>query len=106
MVGPSAAKNYTWHSARIGLACALLASGATPEHIQALCRWQTKDSLRTYARLEPKDYKRLLEAATRADVESVSTSALPAIDASMMMADIMGVSVQELSTVEAEPETA
>ena len=49
----SARSSYSWHSARIALAvaCSMLEAGATSAQIQALCRWQTEDSLRVYARL-------------------------------------------------------
>ena len=81
IVGKSNVSKYSWHSARIHLACSLLASGASSAQIQALCRWQTEDSLRVYARLNPTSYRALLCRASTADVSSVSTSSLPAIDA-------------------------
>ena len=39
IVGAANVRHYSWHSGRIYLACALLASGATGAQIQSLCRW-------------------------------------------------------------------
>jgi len=69
-------KVLTFHSFRIWLACALLQAGATGAQIQALCRWQSEDSLRIYARLNAGAYGSLLTAAMRADVHSLRITSL------------------------------
>ena len=102
-VGAASAGLYSWHSARIYLACALLASGASTAQIQALCRWQTEESLRIYARLNPEAYRALLRRAASADVTSVSTAALPELDSVQQIHDLLGVSLQQ-ATVEVDGE--
>ncbi|KAL3907471.1 MAG: hypothetical protein SGPRY_010156 [Prymnesium sp.] len=59
---------YSWHSARIFLATMLLAAGVSRAEIQALCRWQSDESLRIYARLDAKKYASLLGRAMAAHV--------------------------------------
>eukprot|EP00965_Chrysotila_dentata_P003009 97454-Pleurochrysis_carterae.AAC.1 len=71
---PARAAHYSWHSFRVYLACALLESGASPAQIQALCRWQSDESLKVYARLTPAAYGDLLEKAMRARLHAVRTN--------------------------------
>ena len=74
------AARYSWHSFRIGLACALLAKGARPELIQALCRWKSPESLVIYARLNAETYGDWVLSALQARISSVQTANLPPID--------------------------
>lgn len=67
----SEAHKYSWHSFRIGLACALLAAGASDAVIMALCRWRSVSSLRIYARLNPDDYTRFIDDASALNLTSV-----------------------------------
>ena len=94
-VGPAAARSYSWHSARVYLACALLAAGATHAQIHALCRWQSEDSLRIYARLNVGKYQQLLSAASAADVRSVSTASLPPLSSELMIRELLGVTLSD-----------
>jgi hypothetical protein len=94
-VGALHAARYSWHSARIGLACSLLSSGASSAQIQALCRWQTEDSLRIYARLNPDNYRSLLAKAAVADVSSVSTAALPTLSHEVVLRELLGVTLAD-----------
>ena len=71
---------FSWHSFRIGLACALLAKGAPPELIQAMCRWKSTQSLIIYARLNPETYGSWVMKAHTATVSSIQTANLPAFD--------------------------
>jgi hypothetical protein len=77
---PNRCAHYSWHSFRIGLACALLAQNATPELIQAMCRWKSKESLDVYARLNPETYGMWILKAQVADISSISTTNLPQFD--------------------------
>ena len=77
---PNRRSHYSWHSFRIGLACALLAQNAEPERIQAMCRWKSKESLAIYARLNPETYGEWILKAQAADVSSISTTNLPQFD--------------------------
>lgn len=72
---------YSWHSFRIGLACALLAAGAPEAVILALCRWKSAASLRIYARLNRDDSAAWLDNAATQDVNSVQAPNLPAFAA-------------------------
>jgi hypothetical protein len=94
------ARSYSWHSARIRLACCLLEAGASSAQIQALCRWQTEDSLRVYARLNPDKYKSLLDAAARADPSSVSTANLPPLSDELAIRQLLGLSLADATRAE------
>ena len=93
VVGNANASKYSWHSARIYLACSLLAAGASVAQIQALCRWQTEDSLRVYARLNPGSYNALLTRAASADVLSVSVASLPPLSSELAIRQLLGLSL-------------
>ena len=80
IMSKSEASRYSWHSFRIGLACALLAKGARPELIQALCRWKSPESLVIYARLNAEAYGDWVLSALSARISSVQTANLPPID--------------------------
>ena len=85
---PSEAARYSFHSFRIFLACALLASGASRSQIQSLCRWRGDSSVDIYARINPEDYVELLDKALRADVSSIRATNLPVIDRTREVADL------------------
>ena len=70
---------YSWHSFRIGLACSLLAAGASDAIIMALCRWRSVSSLRIYARLNADDYTRFIDDASELNLTSVQGPNLTAI---------------------------
>ena len=70
-------QNYSFHSARIELACALLKSNATTAQIQRLCRWRSEESAKIYARMEPAVYCTLIENAFEVDTSSIRTTHLP-----------------------------
>ena len=98
----AARSSYSWHSARIRLACCLLDAGASAAQIQAICRWQTEDSLRVYARLNPDKYNALLSAAARSDPTSVSTANLPPLSDELAVRQLLGLSLADVHTVERE----
>ena len=52
VVAASTAVHYTWHSFRHGLATRLRKAKCPADIIMQLCRWQTIESLRTYARCD------------------------------------------------------
>jgi len=76
----NSAKLFSCHSARVYLACALLAQGRSPSTIQAMLRWQSADSLRVYACLNASAYAAHLDAAAEADISSVRAAHLPLLD--------------------------
>ena len=74
------ASQYSWHSFRIYLACALLASGASTAQILALCRWLTEASLHIYARMQEEVAVGLVDTALRADFTTIRTTNIAARD--------------------------
>ena len=70
---------FTFHSFRVTLATQLGNSGAKDAMIQALCRWQSRASLRIYNRLQPEQALQLLDRATTAKVTSLTAANLPCI---------------------------
>ena len=52
LVGVTAATCYSFHSFRIDLACRLLHNNESAGTIQRMCRWESLDSLKIYARLD------------------------------------------------------
>ena len=73
------ARKYSWHSFRIGLACALLAAGASDAVIMALCRWRSVAALRIYARLNSEDYARFIDDAEALNLSSIQSPNLVAL---------------------------
>ena len=100
-IGLSAAEaaQYSWHSARIYLACALLAAGASAGQIQALCRWLSEASLHIYARMNETTYGYWINQAMRADVNSTRTTSLvansPPIDDDEVVSRLLSLSFAE-----------
>jgi hypothetical protein len=76
------ARTHSWHSVRIGLACALHAAGAPDEVIQLLCRWISVDSLRLYRRVGTSQNVMWCDAAEQAKVDSRQLGNLPILDGS------------------------
>ena len=97
---PALRTKLSWHAMRIYLACALLASKASHSQIQALCRWQSEESLLIYARLNMADYGLLLNQAFTADVNSARTTSLaaglPCLDAREALAPLANLDVEDL----------
>ena len=83
---PAKAATHSFHSFRIGFACALLAAGCPPTTIQALARWRSPQSLAIYARINPADYTRWITAASNQHATSTSTRNLPVLDADSLYA--------------------
>ena len=77
--GEERAQRYSWHSFRIGLACSLLAAGASEATIMALCRWRSPEALRSYARLSFEEYVEWLRRAEVAEPHSIQGPNVPAV---------------------------
>ena len=71
--------SYSFHSFRIGFACALLAANCPYDMIQALARWRSDKSIAIYARLNPDDYAAWVAKALRQHTTSTTTARLPFI---------------------------
>ena len=76
-VAPDVKHLHSWHSFRIYLACSLKAAGCQDSEIQALCRWQTLESLRIYARLNAEDYAAFLARAQATDISQIQSANIP-----------------------------
>ena len=80
------AAKYSTHSFRIMLACGAWAAGMDAATIQALCRWRSVDSLRTYVRWDPEHYSVLVDRALSKDVNASHTQYLLVLDPAPLMA--------------------
>lgn len=74
---PNEVPHHSWHSFRIHFACSLKAAGVQDSDIMLLCRWQTVDSLRIYARINAHDYIEFLSRAMNADISQMQTANWP-----------------------------
>ena len=72
---------YSFHSFRIGFACALLAANCPYDMIQALARWRSDKSVAIYARLNPSEYSGWVSKAMRQTTTSRTVARMPMIDA-------------------------
>ena len=81
------ARQYSWHSFRHGLATRLRQSDCPADVIMQICRWQTIDSLRTYAQLGADEYKRWLGASYTRDFTRASPLDVQ-IDSAPRMAEL------------------
>jgi len=72
---------YSFHSFRIGFACALLVANCPYDMIQALARWRSDRSAAMYARLNPSGYSGWVIKAMRQTTTSRTVARMPVIDA-------------------------
>ena len=79
---------FTFHSFRATLATQLGNSGAKDSLIQAMCRWQTKASLRIYNRMQPEQACGLLDQAATAKITGYTAANLPTISTTDVVAGI------------------
>ena len=70
------ARLYSWHSARIFLCCALAASDCPRALIQALCRWQTDESINIYTCLGAEQYGTILRKAMAVRIDGARAATL------------------------------
>lgn len=76
------AETHSWHSMRIGLACAMHAAGATDAEIMLHCRWASEESLKLYRRIGDSKAIRLCDQAEKAVVDRVDMTSIPIVDES------------------------
>ena len=86
--GEAAAKIYTWHSYRSGLATALHAAGVPDAVIMLMCRWMCEASLHVYRRSGAVAHEANFWAATRADVSNIQAANVPNVVMDQGMADV------------------
>jgi len=80
-VGAQRAALYSWHSARIGLACALRAAGCPPDTIQLICRWMCPESLRVYALKGVSEHASWVRKAMDVTVDATRGTSIPIVSA-------------------------
>ena len=80
---------WSWHSFRIGCACALLAAGASMPLIQAIARWRSTQSIEIYARLGAKDYGTWVLRVQKQAVDVSTVRNLPRLDSDGVVALMM-----------------
>jgi len=80
-IGREEAAKYSWHSFRIGLACALRAAGCPPDVVQLICRWMCAESLRIYSLKGVSEHAHWISRAQDAPVDAVRGAVYPIISA-------------------------
>ena len=72
--------NYSFHSFRIFLACALLAAGCPRWMIKRMLRWRGDESLEIYARVSDGEWELRLNGVLQATVDATMVARLPTLD--------------------------
>jgi hypothetical protein len=70
---------FTFHSFRVTLASQMGEMDCSDSEIQSMCRWQTKQSLRIYKRMQPAAAIQLLDKAAKANLKSYTAANIPTI---------------------------
>ena len=86
LFGSKVAAIMSWHSIRIGLACALKMAGCPDDVIQLICRWACPESLKIYARLGIDTNAHRTDLAAGMEFDGVQAANIPALDESEHMA--------------------
>ena len=76
-IPPAVRRHRSWHAFRVRLACLLRICGASDSLILALLRWKSPASLLVYARRNPTELAKWLDATLTVDVASVRGANLP-----------------------------
>ena len=90
-LGDAVGSLRSFHSARIFAACCHKAHNESDAMIQALCRWRSPESLRIYARINPRDYAARVRRMSSTTVDSTLAANLPVLDDSALHADFANV---------------
>ena len=80
LFGKSCASAYSWHSVRIGLACALCAADAPDAVIQMICRWASPDSLKVYRQMGIEKNVFWVTKAHSVTFDATRVNNIPALD--------------------------
>jgi hypothetical protein len=78
---------FSWHSVRIGLACALHAADCPDPVIQLICRWASPDSLKVYRQMGIEKNVYWVARAHSVTFDATRVNNLPALDNSDSMLD-------------------
>ena len=80
LFGESAAKAFSWHSIRIGLACALHAADCPDAVIQLICRWANPASLKVYRQVGVEKNAYWTERAQHVVFDATRVNNIPVLD--------------------------
>ena len=80
VIPPNLAAQYTWHSFRVGLACALRAAQAPDWVLLALIRWRSPSSIPGYGRVSFDSAASWLDQAAMQESTSIQSTHLPAVN--------------------------
>ena len=78
-----ATSNYTWHSFRIGLACALRSAQAPDWVLLALLRWRSPSSIPGYGRISFESAASWLDQASAQEASSTQATNLPSMTSTL-----------------------
>jgi hypothetical protein len=81
--GEAVASTLSWHSIRIGLACALHAVNCPDTTIQLICRWASPDSLKLYRLIGSSSHISWCDRAATASFDAVRVTSIPSLDNSI-----------------------
>ena len=87
LFGEQTASCLTWHSIRIGLACALHAADCPDAVIQLICRWTCPESLHVYRQMGIDKNLYWTEQAQHVTFDATRVNNLPALDADTAILD-------------------
>jgi len=88
LFGEAVARTLSWHSIRIGLACALHAAGCPDELIQLICRWACVESLKEYRRISNTSNVYWTDRAAVAIFDASQAANIPALDGSLAFGEL------------------
>ena len=80
LYGRKFAGAFSWHSIRIGLACALCAADAPDAVIQLICRWASPDSLKVYRQMGIEKNIFWVSKAHSVTFDATRVNNIPALD--------------------------
>ena len=85
LFGKSYASAFSWHSIRIGLACALHAADCPDAVIQLICRWASPESLHVYRQMGIEKNVYWVSRAQSVTFDATRVNNLPALDQASAM---------------------
>lgn len=103
LFGEQIARVISWHSFRIGLACALRAANCPDAHIQLICRWKCAESLRVYAQLDSTNHTAWLRKAAEVSFDALRTANIPQLDNAEELAELAQPTARTTARPTAQP---
>lgn len=103
LFGEQIARVISWHSFRIGLACALRAANCPDAHIQLICRWKCAESLQVYAQLDSTNHTAWLRKAAEVSFDALRTANIPQLDNAEELAELAQPTARTTARPTAQP---